>query len=172
MSSIERPRDGNSPQGRGTNPSQPSHIPPRGNPGRGDDDEIIQKVKACRNLSDLPIEEITREEGLAERFAKRHKDQLKATQLRKFFDKIITNQEILKTKGWESIRADFHMIRPGLAYAKGRKLIPDEFFDLISACLERIAPEGAKEDQVRANYDRFVDILQSIVAYHKYHGGK
>jgi CRISPR-associated protein Csm2 len=64
------------------------------------------------------------------------------------------------------------MIRPNLAYAKGRKLIPDDFFQLVSACLEKVNPKGSTEDEIKKNYDRFVELMQALVAYIKYYGGQ
>jgi CRISPR-associated protein Csm2 len=134
--------------------------------------EILARIEKCKNLAEISCEEIAKESGIAEKLAQNYKGKLNTTQLRKFFDKIVTNQENLKNKGWKSIESDFCMIRPNLAYAKGRKLIPDDFFKLISICLKRIAPEGASDDQIKENYSRFVELLQSIVAYSKYYEGR
>jgi len=141
--------------------------------------EILQKIQRCRNLSEIRIDDITKESGIAEKLAKKYKGNLNTTQLRKFFDKIVMIQENLKKENlkntganWKKIEPDFYMIRPNLAYARGRKLIPDEFYKLISLCLERIAPEGSSEEQKMENYKRFVELLQSLVAYSKYYEKK
>lgn len=133
---------------------------------------ILGKIKSLKNLSDLSVEEIAKDNGIADSLAKdrNFRNNLKTTQLRKFFDTVINNQERLKTNGWKSIESDFFMMRANLAYAKGRKLIPDEFFQLVSLCIERIAPAGAAENQIIDNYDRFVELLQALVAYTKYYG--
>ncbi len=153
---------------RQTSPGFPPHSRQDTSSG-GDIGKILEKIKRCKNLSEISIDEITKESGIAETFAKKFGDKLKPTQLRKFFDKIVTNQENLRNRGWKSIEADFCMIRPNLAYAKGRKLIPDEFFQLISLCVERIAHAGSPEEEIKENYARFVQLLQSIVAYHTYY---
>ncbi|WP_373839844.1 type III-A CRISPR-associated protein Csm2 [Methanospirillum sp.] len=129
----------------------------------------LAKIRACKNLSDLSIEEISKEGGIAETLAKSFKGNLKTTQLRKFFDNIASNQERLKSGGWKDIESDFYMIRPNLAYAKGRKLIPDDFFILVSLCLERVNTQEANEKKVIENYDRFVELMQALVAYTKYY---
>ena len=97
------------------------------------------------------------------------KGKLNTTQLRKFFDNIASNQERLKNGEWKDIESDFFMLRPNLAYAKGRKLIPDDFFILVSLCLERVNTQGSDEKKKKENYDRFVALMQAIVAYTKYY---
>ncbi|MDI3507265.1 MAG: CRISPR-associated protein Csm2 [Methanomicrobiaceae archaeon] len=136
--------------------------------GGGKTQDTIKQIGQLKNLAELDIEEITKENGIAESFVLGLRDQLKPTQLRKFFDTIVRNQEQIREKGWDAARAEFYMIRPSLAYAKGRKLIPNEFFDLVDTCMKKIPAET--EDQRIKNYDRFVDLMKAIVAYAKYHG--
>lgn len=136
--------------------------------GGGKTQDTIKQIGQLKNLAELDIEEITKENGIAESFVLGLRDQLKPTQLRKFFDTIVRNQEQIREKGWGAARAEFYMIRPSLAYAKGRKLIPNEFFDLVDTCMKKI-PAGT-EDQTIKNYDRFVDLMKAIVAYAKYYG--
>lgn len=137
-----------------------------------DIDDILNKIKQQKNLSDLSVEEIAKENGIAERLAKSFGSKLNTTQLRKFFDGVVTNQENLNTNGWKAIESDFYMIRPNLAYAKGRKLIPDGFYNLVSLCLERVATAGSPEPLIKENYSRFVELMQALVAYHKYYFSK
>lgn len=136
--------------------------------GGGKTQDTIKQIGQLKNLAELDIEEITKENGIAESFVLGLRDQLKPTQLRKFFDTIVRNQEQIREKGWDAARAEFYMIRPSLAYAKGRKLIPNEFFDLVDTCMKKI-PAGTEDQRIK-NYDRFVDLMKAIVAYAKYHG--
>ena len=128
----------------------------------------IKQIGQLKNLAELDIEEITKENGIAESFVQEIRGQLNPSQLRKFFDTIVRNQEQIREKGWDAARAEFYMIRPSLAYAKGRKLIPNEFFDLVDTCMKKI-PAGTEDQRIK-NYDRFVDLMKAIVAYAKYHG--
>lgn len=158
-----------------TNPSGP-RTPQGGRPyGQQRDDEIsdiVARIERCKNLVEISIEDIAKEDGIAEKLARNFRGGLKTTQLRKFFDSIVTNQENLKTKGWKSIESDFFMIRPNLAYAKGRKLIPDQFYRIVTLCLDRVSPDGSTEEQKKENYGRFVELLQALVAYSKYYEAK
>ncbi len=130
--------------------------------------EILNRIEQTKNLAEIDIEEIAKENGIAESLVLAFRGQLNPTQLRKFFDTIVRNQEQLREKGWEAAQADFYMLRPNLAYAKGRKLIPDDFFNLVDACMRKIPADS--DAQIRKNYDRFVDLMKALVAYAKYHG--
>jgi len=166
----------------GQNPFQsggrsPSRGNPTYNPGRSSDsgiDSIVTRIKSLKHLEELSVEDIAKEKGIADKLAsdRKFRNELKTTQLRKFFDSIVNNQEKLKNSGWEAIESDFYMIRPNLAYAKGRKLIPEDFFKLVTACLEKVNPPGSTEEQIKKNYDRFVELMQALVAYIKYYGGQ
>ncbi len=155
--------------GRPTYPaSQRGRGPRRTDSGRNAQD-IVNRIEQVENLADIDIEEIAKEKGIAESFVLTiRRGQLNPTQLRKFFDTIIRNQELIREKGWDAAQAEFYMLRPSLAYAKGRNLIPDDFFDLIDTCMKKIPANS--EDQIRKNHDRFVDLMKAIVAYAKYHG--
>jgi CRISPR-associated protein Csm2 len=134
--------------------------------------EILKKIRAVKNLGEISIEEIAKENGIAETLAKEMRNnELKPTQLRKVFDSVRTIQDRLSEYGWDArAQTDFYMIRPYLAYANGRGNIPNEFFEIISACLERV--ESSDERQRRDNFDRLVQFLESLVAYQKYHNKK
>ncbi len=177
---MPRPNYGNSSGSNRQYSSQPPSRPPYQGSGGGsrssgsDIEPVIRRIKELKQLADLPVEEISKEDGIAEKLAKdrNFRGNLKTTQLRKFFDTIVSNQERLKSGGWDLIESDFHMIRPNLAYAKGRKLIPDDFFHLVSACLEKVNPPGTDDTQRKENYKRFVELMQALVAYIKYYGGQ
>jgi CRISPR-associated protein Csm2 len=133
-------------------------------------DKIIQKIDNLQNLSQLDEKDIAKEGGYAEQIAEAKEiKKLKTTQLRKFFSEIKANERELKEKGWKSIEGSFYMMRPNLAYAKARKLVPEEFFSLMNACMKQV--DKGDDEQKKGNYKRFVQFLEAIVAYHKYHGG-
>lgn len=139
---------------------------------RSEIDAIVNEIKGANNLSDIDIEEITKEDGIAERFVKalkgvKYEKPLKTTQLRKFFDTIVKIKEKSTSNGWEPVRSDFYMLRPNLAYAKGRDTISKGFYDFCTACLGKI--EADDEDMTLKNYDRFVKLMESVVAYSKYY---
>jgi len=133
-------------------------------------DVVMRRLEALDNLSQLSEKEIAEEGGLAEEIAKaREMKDLKPTQLRKLFDKIKANERELKDKGWSAVEADFYLIRPKLAYAKARKLVPDKFFKLMDLSMKKV--DRGDDEEKKENYGRFVQFLEAIVAYHKYYNG-
>ena len=132
----------------------------------GSEKEYIRKVRAVKSLGDIGIDEIAKEDGIAELAAKDFKT-LKPSQLRRVFDVVKKIDYTLVDKSWDGVEADFYMIRPILAYAKGRDLIPDDFYTLITIAMQKV-PVG-DDAQKKKNYRTFVNLLESIVAYHKYY---
>ena len=131
--------------------------------------DIIKKIDSLQNMSELDEKTIAEENGYAESVARDRdiKERLKTTQLRRIFDRVKTIERNLNEHGWDAVRSDFYMLRPELAYAKARKLIPEQFFRLMDACMKQV--DKGDNEQKRSNYARFVRFLEAIVAYHKYH---
>lgn len=92
--------------------------------------------------------------------------ELKTAQLRRFFDplKAIEQKVFIENREWDYVKHDFVLLTPKLAYAKGKGLIPQPFYNLIKDCLKRVE---SKED-----LKSFIQFLETIVAYHKYHGSE
>jgi CRISPR-associated protein Csm2 len=142
-------------------------------------EDIKEEITQMSNLSELDIEDIAKEGGYADRIGKdfknrKDKDKIKTTQLRKFFDETKTLERKLKRgdKGWDYIKPDFYLLRPKLAYANARGLIPKDFFELLSECMKRVDTSKNDDKQKEKNYKRFVTFLEAIVAYFKYHNPK
>lgn len=133
--------------------------------------EIIKKIDSLQKMSELDEKTIAEENGYAESVARDEdiKKHLKTTQLRKIFDRVKTIERDLNEQGWDAVQSGFYMLRPELAYAKARKLIPDRFFRLMDACMKQV--DKGNNEQKKDNYIKFVRFLEAIVAYHKYHGG-
>lgn len=129
---------------------------------------FMEEIRKVRNLSELSVDEIAKEDGIAEQAAKEFK--INTTQLRKFFDQAKSIEANLKERGWEDVSGDFAMLRPILAYAKGRKLIPELFYQFMTTCMGKVVSED--EQMTRKNYQRFIQILESVVAYRKYYEDK
>lgn len=131
---------------------------------------VISRIKSVKNLSEIDIKEIAEEKGIAEQVVialKQSRKPLNTTQLRKFFDNIIRIKEKTTSRDWEAARVDFHMLRPNLAYARGRDTISKEFYDFCSVCLDKI--ETSDSDMTKQNYSRFVELMEAVVAYSKYY---
>ena len=56
------------------------------------------------------------------------------------------------------------MLKPKLAYAAGRQDEVKPLMTVLDPCMDRV--------RSRDDFDRFAKFVESIVAYHKYHGGR
>jgi len=97
-------------------------------------------------------------------------DELKRSQLRKFFNEIKAIEYDLKKeeKNIKEIQIKILALISKLAYAKGRKLIDKNFYDFMKTILMKVKEDMSKEDAQKV-FEVFVKILESIVAYHIFH---
>lgn len=109
---------------------------------------------------------------------KKVKEQLSTSQIRRFFGLI----KRLQAKGYdENSRSDLLMLTPQLAYAVGRdkkkirgKVVDTSkihyFYQEISSAIDAI---NAGEIETEQKYFKnFVNLVEAIVAYHKFAGGE
>lgn len=75
-----------------------------------------------------------------------------------------------KKKTWDEIEVDFYLLKPQLAAATGRELIPLDFYNLMMALMRKVDVGSEKEKM--QNFKIFVIFFESIVAYHKFYTGK
>jgi len=123
----------------------------------------------------LRLEDFAEPGGLADQLAtkwtdRRSKEQLKATQLRRFFHTIKKVERSLKGRRREdsqelpaSVRRDLLPVMPELAYARGRELIPNDFYLIMKTSLRPAMLETV------GDFRLLVDFLTAILAYHKLH---
>ena len=127
--------------------------------------EITQKIKSAQKLSDiLTPKEFAPTGGWADKIAlelKNSKPKLNTSQLRKIFTEIKSicdnKEKVLQDK------TDLYLLYPKLAYAKGRELMPENFYNLIIACLDKLKDDKADEK----DFKNFGDFMTAIVAYNK-----
>jgi CRISPR-associated protein Csm2 len=132
---------------------------------------ILKEIGELKTLKEMDVKKMANEEGYADKLALRLRGRMKTTQLRRFFGAIKDIEKDLNDKKrWEDIEVNFYLLKPKLAYAKGRKLIPEEFHEVVKLSMNKI-DIGETNEKIE-NYKRFVQFLESIVAYHKFHGGE
>lgn len=128
--------------------------------------EIIEKIKNKQNFSEIPIHDFAPDGSWASEIARNLKTQMKTTQLRKVFT-VIKDLEI-KTKGKKDSEQftdeEIYMLIPLLAYAKGRKLITEEFYNLIKVI---IGDGKTTKIKTIGDYTRFAKFMTAIIAYTK-----
>lgn len=94
-------------------------------------------------------------------------DPLTTSQIRKFFGELKRIQADFDNK-----KTQVPLLKAKLAYAVGRNMGPNrakskikEFYDELTIGIEAVNKD-------KKNYARFVSIVESIVAFHKLHGGR
>lgn len=124
--------------------------------------ELIQRFNNCGKLSELnPQTEdfIRKSEELAQ---SRDMGRLNPTQLRRVFHEFRTIvKDYRRATAMRDAQFRLVMLRPKLAYAAGRGVMPAHFYKLICAALEKVRDADDIEF-----LDRF---LTAFLAYFKYH---
>lgn len=134
-------------------------------------ENILSELKKSGTLRDLLSPEQFAEpnqvaDKLAESYVK--EGEMKPTQLRKVFNALKEKERILKGRKDEdeldsSVQTKMRLLIPELAYARGRKLIPQEFYELMRICLS--SDKLKKVGDLRV----LMQLLTAILAYQKYH---
>lgn len=128
---------------------------------------ITKEIEKFPDLSEksLKPEEYAPPEGDAEKIAKDSKG-VKTAQIRKFFNKMRTLHQRAKRQkeDFEPIKIEILKLMPELIYAKGRKVITADFYNLLKACLIKDKKCRIKKYE---EFDNFMSFLEAIVAYHK-----
>jgi CRISPR-associated protein Csm2 len=90
----------------------------------------------------------------------------KGSQLRRFFDEVVRLNDTAKADTVEMVVVlpYLHMLIAKAAYAKGRKLVTDDFVQLMRDCINQIE----NKDDLRV----FTNFFESLMAFYKLHGPK
>lgn len=142
----------------------------RGGGQQGEDrlvERIVSEINRLDSLAQLPIERLV---GYAESLG-RHLVQinLKTNQIRKFLDAVKKISAVKLTGPAEGGRDSFDrdgvkLLKPKLAYAAGRQSEVKPLMKVLEPCIDRVE---TKED-----FKQFARLVESIVAYHRYYGGR
>ena len=147
--------------------------------------DILKAVNDLKHLKDYPIRTLVEH---AQEFGPYLKNQrLETNQIRKFLDAInhlkarLTQdegenetikqveddekkEELRKKLKFEKIEADVVLLKPKLAYAAARQNAVKSLSKVMSAAIDKV---HSQED-----FDRLVQLIESIIAYHKAEDGK
>lgn len=129
--------------------------------------DFIQQIRQKATMSDLSVEEYAEKGAMADVVAlSLYRKKLNPTQFRKVFQGLKTIQ--MKTPRSQAdddfaYKSDMLRLMPQLAYAYGRKNIPQEFFQLVTSCF------SSQKIQTNGDFLRAFDFLEAVLAYHKYH---
>ena len=114
--------------------------------------EILEKV--------LTDENILKKDKYADKIARELKGSLKMTQLRRVFHQIKKIQRYIEKD--KDYREPIYETYPLLAYNKGRKNIPEDFYNLIVNLLDL-------SERNKDIAEQTVKFVEAIVAYYKYY---
>ena len=109
-------------------------------------------------------------EALAKQVAKDHeqsrKKENKRTQIRKFYDETVRLDTLTKSRSeeWVSIIPIVHMLTAKTAYARGRKLISENFMNFIKVSVNQI------ERPVDLNV--FCNFFEAFMGFYRLYGPK
>lgn len=72
----------------------------------------------------------------------------------------------IQMNGYESLKTDFILLKPKLAYAvkRHKKEGLTKYFDFFSIGYEVVDSE--------THFNNFMQLMEAVLAYHKFHGGK
>lgn len=134
--------------------------------------KIIESIDSYKGLQEYSIKEMVEQ---TEPFGKELAKKLKTNQIRKFLDAVnLLKAKLNKKKISEKDAFDeLHLLRPKLAYAArqtGRDASPVKPLKrVLEVAIQKIRkePEFFRED-----FNRFAQLIESIIAYHKAEGGR
>lgn len=128
---------------------------------------ILTGIEQLGKLKDLDIKKISDEKGYADLLAKKLRG-MKTGQIRKFFGEIKNiEKKLIGGENWKNVETEFYQLKPRLAYASGRGLIPEEFYSVVKTALNKV--DIGSDTEKKENFKMLVKILEAIVAYHKFH---
>jgi CRISPR-associated protein Csm2 len=141
--------------------------------------EIENGVIPDLTKANFKPEDYAPQEGYADKIAEeiyKSKEKMKVTQLRKVFSNlktIYTNAKKKKSPNFEEQRDAIFLLSPELAYAKGRKLITDDFYKLMKACLFKTQNKKTScRIATLDEFENFMKFFEAILAYYKFHEEK
>jgi len=99
----------------------------------------------------------------ADKWAEGLKEKLSTSQIRNIFGEV----KQIQLRGFEKNKNRFKLLKPKLAYASHRSgsNCPKEFSNLLEDAISAVGDNEVK-------FERFVDLFESLLAYHKAWGGK
>lgn len=123
---------------------------------------IEECIKELQSLKDYPIRKLVEHAAL---FGPELRQQrLETNQIRKFLDAVNQSKAKLVGADFAAVETEIVLLKPKLAYAAARQRAVKPLSTIMSIAIDKV---HSKED-----FDRFVQLIESIIAYHKAVGGK
>lgn len=114
--------------------------------------------------------------AIAERKGKLFNEKrIKTNQIRNFYSEITAmkliaeqNRDDRGKPQYEAVRRNLILLKPKLAYAAGRQPNVREVYTFISEAIQGI--DAADDNDKGQAVENFFDLIESVVAYHKFYG--
>lgn len=139
------------------------------NPSSDISSEIVTTIQNLKNsegkkstLKDYPIRKMV--DQSAQFGAELKRQRLETNQIRKFLDAINRLKSKLVGSHFSEIEAEIVLLKPKLAYAAARQNVVKPLNKVMSAAIDKV--------ENKADFERLVNLVESIIAYHKEAGGK
>jgi CRISPR-associated protein Csm2 len=131
--------------------------------GQSGEAMILQAIKTCeQGLADYPVRAMVKH---AQSFGSDLANDLKTTQVRRFLDAIKRlNTELAKSNKFSDIETEVLLLQPKVAYTAARHRAAKPFSNVITAAIDKV--------HNREDFIRLVQLIESIIAYHKAAGGR
>lgn len=124
--------------------------------------EILKVINDLKYFKNYPIRTLVEH---AQKFGSYLKNQrLETNQIRKFLDAINRLKANLSGNDFSVIETEVVLLKPKLAYAAARQDAVKSLSKVMSAAIDKV---HSKED-----FERLVQLIESIIAYHKAEDGK
>ncbi|MDF5729193.1 MAG: type III-A CRISPR-associated protein Csm2 [Rhizonema sp. PD38] len=135
--------------------------------------KIVDKINnLAPGLNEYKIRELVED---TEKLGKKLVEEgLKTNQIRKFLDAVNRLKAILnkdESKSFSTIESDLVFLRPQLAYAAARQQKNNRDMGPVEP-LKQVLEAAIKKVNNTDDFDRFVQLIEAVIAYHKAAGGK
>ncbi len=119
-----------------------------------------------RELSDLKQVSMERLVEIADTVGSRISHEVKMNQIRRFLDGARKVEAEMKRSGrFDQVKDRVVLLRPKLAYAAGRH----EKVKPLAELLDTAVTSAAKSEE---NFMKFLRLMEGIIAYHRFYGGR
>lgn len=124
--------------------------------------KIVRKIDSLTNLREYKTRELVED---AEELGKKLAKDVKTTQIRKFLDAVNRlKAQPEREKNFTEIKPELQLLRPKLAYAAARQQSIKDLKLVMEAAIKKVIDSD--------DFPRFVQLIESIIAYHKAAGGR
>ena len=149
-------------------PNPPRNIQPNRNNAEAQPkpikQEILDTINGLKAFNAYPIRKLVEQ---TEKFGKHLNEQrLETNQVRKFLDAInrLKSDLAQNQNNFSKIETEVVLLKPKLAYAAARQPAAKPLSDVMSKAIDKVTDEK--------DFNRLVQFVESIIAYHKAAGGK